>query len=79
MIFYLVSIVITNIFFIIYHKKIAKFVNVFDYPDNERKLHKSITPITGGLIIFLNLSIYSFFILFNDQFNQEIKYLFLNL
>ena len=78
MIFYLIATVLFNIFFIIFHKKIAKLVNVFDYPDNKRKLHKSITPITGGLIIFFNLLIYSFFILLNDQFNQEIKYLFLN-
>ncbi len=76
MIFYLITITIVNILLLIFHKNIVKFVNVFDYPDNTRKLHKNATPITGGLIVFLNILIYGFFILFNDQFSQDIKYLF---
>ena len=58
MIFYLITITIVNILLLIFHKNIVKFVNVFDYPDNTRKLHKNATPITGGLIVFLNILIY---------------------
>ena len=43
------------IFFILYRNInfITKKFNLIDYPDKNRKLHKTKTPIIGGLLIFL--------------------------
>ena len=36
------------------YKKISEILNIYDFP-NERKLHKTKTPLLGGSIIILNL------------------------
>lgn len=41
---------------------ISKKINLFDYPDNKRKLHKEKTAITGGVFIFINLIILFLFL-----------------
>lgn len=43
------------IFFILYKNTnlITKKLNLIDYPDKKRKLHKKKTPLIGGLLIFL--------------------------
>jgi UDP-GlcNAc:undecaprenyl-phosphate GlcNAc-1-phosphate transferase len=43
------------IFFILHKNKnfITKKFNLIDYPDKNRKLHKTKTPLIGGLLIFL--------------------------
>ena len=51
--------IILNIFFVFYLEKISKILNLFDLPDNKRKLHKKKTPSIGGCLIFIN--IFSFF------------------
>ena len=53
--------------------KIAKFVNLYDYPDNIRKKHKEPTLIVGGFF-FLILFIFLFglyFFVFKDLFINE--------
>ena len=37
--------------------KIAKIININDFPDNNRKLHKEIVPLIGGVIVFLNITL----------------------
>jgi UDP-GlcNAc:undecaprenyl-phosphate GlcNAc-1-phosphate transferase len=47
---------ISLLFFFILYKNInliTKKLNLIDYPDKKRKLHKKKTPLIGGLIIFL--------------------------
>ena len=45
-----------------FHYQIAKFINVNDLP-NERKIHKTKTPLLGGYIILLNIVLFSILIL----------------
>ena len=41
---------------------ISKLVNLYDYPDKKRKLHKKPTPLIGGFIfLFLIFFYFSFF------------------
>ncbi len=42
----------------IYSKKLAYYFNLLDSPDNLRKFHKEITPLTGGIIVFSSLFIF---------------------
>ena len=61
--FNLLSIISILLYFVIYNYrvKISKFLNVFDKPDSQRKIHKKPTPKTGSysiaLIFFLLLII----------------------
>ena len=45
--------------------KVAKSLNFVDKP-NLRKIHSGEIPLLGGIIIYLNLFIYSFLFGFND-------------
>ena len=61
-IIFLIS-VISNIFVLVYFKSIAKIINIFDQPDNKRKLHTSPVALLGGFMIvfslfFLSLSLF---------------------
>ena len=51
----ILSLVIFN--FIIYYNydSISKFINIYDKPDNKRKIHKNKIPLTGGILIFANI------------------------
>lgn len=64
MIVNIILIILLNILVIKYISEISKFVNLYDLPDNNRKLHtKKIAPI-GGVIIFSNITLffsYNFF------------------
>lgn len=65
--FYLFFKVLLNIFFISKINWIAKKINVFDEPDNIRKIHNTPTPLLGGILIFINLIIFSLFFLIFDS------------
>ena len=54
---YLISIFFLNLFLFIFYKPISKIYNLFDYPDNKRKIHQKPTPLLGGLFLILNLLI----------------------
>lgn len=51
---------IFNFTILIFYKKLTRFVNIYDNPDNYRKLHKSKVPIAGGIIIFFNFLLFIF-------------------
>ena len=51
-----------NLCLILSNKFFAKIFKLYDFPNSERKLHKKSTPLTGGLIIVLNLIFYYFFL-----------------
>ena len=59
--------ILFNIFFIINNNKIANFLNIYDQPDFNRKIHKSNVPLTGGIIIISNILILSFFLFLNSS------------
>jgi UDP-GlcNAc:undecaprenyl-phosphate GlcNAc-1-phosphate transferase len=44
---------ILSFLFVIFNNKISKLVNIFDYPDKKRKLHKVVSSPIGGILIFL--------------------------
>ena len=54
--------ILFNIFFIINNNKIANLLRIYDEPDFNRKIHKSNVPLTGGIMIVLNILISSFLI-----------------
>jgi UDP-N-acetylmuramyl pentapeptide phosphotransferase/UDP-N-acetylglucosamine-1-phosphate transferase len=66
---------ILSFLFVIFNNKISKLVNIFDYPDKKRKLHKVVSSSTGGILIFLitilfiiDLFFYKNFFLSNNMF-----------
>ena len=44
---------ILSFLFVIFNNKISILVNIFDYPDKKRKLHKVVSSPIGGILIFL--------------------------
>ena len=50
---------IVNFFLIINFDKIAHIINLFDEPDNKRKLHKNKVALLGGSILSFSLLIFS--------------------
>lgn len=63
-----IILLILNILIIFNKKNLVKIYGIYDIPDNKRKIHKKKTPLTGGLIFYLNFLI--FFI--TSFFNQEL-------
>ena len=64
----LIILIILNIFFSLNYNFIAKKINIFDYPDNQLKIHKKKTPLLGGLFVIVNIIIIVLF----DQLIREI-------
>ncbi len=62
---FITSVVFFNFLLIVFFDKIKLFKINIDKPDGKRKLHQNPVPLAGGIIIFLNLSIYFFFTLIN--------------
>jgi UDP-GlcNAc:undecaprenyl-phosphate GlcNAc-1-phosphate transferase len=52
---------ILNLFLVIFFSKLSKIINLFDKPDNIRKLHRKPIASIGGFLIFINLFIYFIF------------------
>ena len=62
----IISTFFLNILFFIFYEKISKFINIYDYP-SKRKIHKTPTPIMGGIIIYSNIVYLFIFIVFLDN------------
>jgi len=45
-------IIFINILILTFRNNLANFLNIFDYP-NKRKIHKSPTPLIGGICLFI--------------------------
>ncbi len=56
------------LFLIYFLKKTSKYLNLLDKP-NERKRHKGNVPLIGGIAIYINLLIYSYFYELNYHLN----------
>ena len=59
-------IILTNILIFIKLEYFSNKINLFDYPDKKRKLHKQPVPLIGGIIIAIN---FFFLILFYENFS----------
>ena len=64
-----IPIIILNLFILFYIKKINNFYNLYDYANSARKIHKHKTPVSGGLILLLNL-ILTYFIYIYLELNN---------
>jgi UDP-GlcNAc:undecaprenyl-phosphate GlcNAc-1-phosphate transferase len=62
---------ISNLSFLFFFNKLSKLINLFDIPNDNRKLHKIPIAAIGGFLIFVNLFIYFIF--------TEYKYFYLNI
>ena len=61
--FALFSIILSlNLFFLLFFKKISRIYKLFDYPDNDRKIHKKPISLMGGLIVFSSFTFTIFYI-----------------
>ena len=54
-IFFLFIVLFVNFLFFYNLNSIAKIINIFDVPDNNRKIHKGKIPALGGLLIIFNI------------------------
>ena len=63
--FFFLIFLFLNLLIFLFYKKIHKYINVYDYPDSLRKIHKIKTPVFGGVIFFIN---FLFYILLNFFF-----------
>lgn len=64
--------IISSLVIFIFHKKIFSLINIYDYPDNERKIHKIPISLSGSFFIITNIFIFLIFIFFfndGDYFN----------
>ena len=52
-----IILILTSILALIYIDKIPRSLIVYDKPDNFRKIHSIPTPLIGGLILYVNISL----------------------
>jgi UDP-GlcNAc:undecaprenyl-phosphate/decaprenyl-phosphate GlcNAc-1-phosphate transferase len=69
----IIFLILLIINFIIYYKinYLNKFLNIYDLPNNKRKIHKTKIAKTGGVIIFFNLSL---LFISNHLFNNFLEF-----
>ena len=53
-------IILLNLLFFLFEKQISSFLNVYDYPDKDRKLHKQKISLIGGFFFYFNFLLISF-------------------
>ena len=58
---FLIFLIIFNILICYNANFLAKFFRIIDYPDKKRKIHSTPTPLTGGLIFFINIFLFLIF------------------
>lgn len=69
-----IILILCNFFIYLNLDKLSKILNIYDYPDNLRKIHKKPVPLIGGSIFLLNII---FFIIFDFFFNEKVYLSFL--
>ena len=68
---YIIFFIIFNFFLVVNFKHITIFHINIDKPDKKRKFHKKPMPLAGGILIFINILIYTFFSLFFSDFLDQ--------
>lgn len=59
--------ILFTVIIIIFRKFIAEKVNIFDYPNENRKIHKKPTPLIGGIVIIFNLILVNLYLVLSNQ------------
>lgn len=67
MLIYLICFFISILVFIS-HKKLFSFLGVFDYPNEDRKIHKKPISLSGSIFLILNITV---FLLYLFLFNKD--------
>ena len=62
-----------NLFFFMNFNRIIKIYNLYDHPDNYRKLQKKKISLAGGAIVFLNIILFYINYLINN-INDDVFY-----
>jgi UDP-GlcNAc:undecaprenyl-phosphate GlcNAc-1-phosphate transferase len=61
-------IIFCNVVFLFFFQKISIYINIFDLPDDKRKIHTNKTSLLGGLIFLINIFSYLIYeIIFNKS------------
>lgn len=68
-----ISAIILGFLFIFFNKQVLTFVNILDRPDNKRKLHNKVSYPVGGILIFLNLSLFIVDLFIIKNFNISVN------
>ena len=63
--------ILLNLSIVLNFSKIKFFHLNIDKPDNKRKFHPKPTALAGGQIIFLNILIYWFILIFFDELLEK--------
>lgn len=66
--FILIIFCFINFLLFLNNKKIASIFDLYDKPDDYRKIHKLNVPLTGGIIIIINIFLISIFLFFNQDY-----------
>ena len=61
----LASHILLNLFIFYFFDSLKKKINIYDYPDKKKKLHKKAIPLMGGVIFLFNLIL---FLMLNNLF-----------
>ena len=75
--FILISVII-NLIFCLFFEKISLQINIFDIPDQNRKIHKKKVASIGGFLYFTNLILFLLYLIIFDDFLDGHKTKFLN-
>ena len=74
--FILIIFCFINFLLFLSNKKIASILDLYDKPDDYRKTHKLNVPLTGGVIIIINIFLLSIFLLFNQDYLLNLNIFF---
>lgn len=73
MIYLITLLLILNFIILSFFNFFVKKINLFDYPDNKRKIHKKRIPLLGGFIFLFNIFCYlSYFFIYQKSHVFEI-------
>ena len=64
---FFIILIIINLLFIKNHKYFGKKINIYDLPNEKRKIHKKPVPLLGGLIIYFNILFFIIYIFLKDN------------
>ena len=70
--FQLLILLITNLFILFYRKKLYRLINIEDKADGLLKIHKNQIYSVGGIIFFINISL---FVILDISINNEFTFL----
>lgn len=70
--------VIINLTFCLFFKKISLRINIYDVPNDNRKIHKKKVAAIGGFLYLINLILFLSYLIIFDDFLDKYKINFLN-